>query len=67
MKQNTKDLLGMWGIILGGLTIGLSVFAGWVTHIVICLQDENYILLVIGVIGFPIGIVHGIGHWFGAW
>lgn len=47
------------------LPLFLAVPAGWVTHVVHCLQNEEWILLIVGAIFFPIGIVHGIGLWFG--
>lgn len=41
--------------------------AGWITHIRVCLQNEQYLLLVAGAIAAPVGSVHGIGCWFGWW
>lgn len=40
---------------------------GWFTHIVVCLQDEKWGFLIAGAIFAPIGVIHGIGSWFGAW
>ncbi len=48
-------------------TIIIGSIAGMITHIVVCLQDQNWILLIAGAIAAPIGIIHGIGHWFGFW
>lgn len=45
--------------------IALTFFAGWVTHIVNCIQNEAWILLVAGALMAPIGAIHGIGLWFG--
>lgn len=56
----------MKSIFAGTLLIAIP-FAGWITHIVICLQNEKYVLLVAGALAAPIGIIHGIGHWFGWW
>jgi len=42
-------------------------FAGWVTHIIVCIGAEAWGLLIAGAIFFPIGIIHGVGCWFGAW
>ncbi len=44
----------------------LTLIAGWVTHIIVCIQTAAWALLIAGAIMFPIGIVHGIGIWFGA-
>lgn len=51
------------------LAIGTALisFAGWITHIVICVRDGQWLLLIAGMIAFPVGVVHGIGHWFGVW
>ena len=43
----------------------LIPLAAWVTHVVTCISDEKWILLLIGALGFPVGIVHGIGIWLG--
>lgn len=47
----------------------LSAFAGfaWLTHIVDCIIAHSWILLVVGTLIFPVGIVHGICVWFGIW
>jgi hypothetical protein len=41
--------------------------AGWITHIVYCFMAAAWGLLIAGAIFFPIGVVHGIGRWFGWW
>ena len=37
----------------------------WVTHVVFSIMAGSYILLAIGAIVFPIGIIHGVMIWFG--
>jgi hypothetical protein len=54
------------GNFLGGI-IGLAGFAAWLTHVVVCLKTGSWGFLIAGAIFFPIGIVHGIGIWLGAW
>lgn len=52
-------------------SIGCSIFLGlfllpafaWLTHIVTCFKDENYLLLIAGALVFPIGILHGLWVW----
>jgi hypothetical protein len=58
----------------GDATAGMIValvflisLAGWLTHIVDCLIHQLYVLLLVGVFVFPVGIFHGIGVWFGLW
>lgn len=45
----------------------LGVIAAWLTHIIICLKTAAWGFLIAGALFFPIGIIHGIGAWFGAW
>ncbi len=49
-----------------GIILALTFFAGWVTHVIVCIQAASWALLIAGAIAFPIGIIHGIGIWFGA-
>lgn len=39
--------------------------AAWITHIVVCLKAGYWGFLIAGAICFPIGIIHGVGLWFG--
>jgi len=39
----------------------------WLTHVVTCIQNEAWAFLIAGAIAAPIGIVHGVGIWLGAW
>jgi hypothetical protein len=41
--------------------------AGWITHVVVCLKAGSWGFLIAGAIFAPIGVIHGIGCWFGAW
>lgn len=49
-----------------GAIFGLALIAAWLTHIIVSIQTASWVLLLAGAILFPIGIVHGIGIWFGA-
>lgn len=51
------------------LALGLvgTIIAAWFTHVVLCLQTGAWGFLIAGALCFPVAIVHGIGHWFGAW
>lgn len=42
-------------------------FAAWITHVVLCIQAHTYLFLLVGALVPPVGVIHGIGHWFGAW
>jgi len=52
---------GVLSIFLLILTSG----AAWFTHIIHCLLTAKYILLVAGALIAPVGVIHGIGLWFG--
>lgn len=54
----------MSGLVWGSL---IAVFAAWLTHVVVCLAGGLWGFLIAGAIFFPIGIVHGLGVWFGWW
>jgi hypothetical protein len=42
-------------------------YSAWLTSIVFCAANGLRPLLFAGAIFFPVGIVHGIGVWFGGW
>jgi hypothetical protein len=48
------------------LTGGLC-YAAWLTSIVFCAAHGAMPLLIAAAAFFPIGIVHGVGVWFGGW
>lgn len=44
----------------------LSVILGsWATHVINCIKDEQWFLLLIGVLVAPVGMIHGVGIWIG--
>ena len=45
--------------------IWATFIAAWLTHIISCLVAGKYLLLIAGAFVFPVGIIHGIGLWFG--
>lgn len=47
------------------LTTLAIFFAGYINHIISTIQNEQFLLLLVGVLAFPIGIFHGVGLWFG--
>ncbi|MDR5008262.1 hypothetical protein RGK87_04470 [Agrobacterium fabacearum] len=44
----------------------VAAVAAWVTHVYVCIQASAWILLAFGCIVAPVGIIHGIGVWLGA-
>lgn len=53
-------LLTVWGGIL-------ACIAGWITHVVVCIKTASWLFLIAGAVCAPVGVIHGIGVWFGAW
>ena len=47
------------------ISVWLMLLAAWVTHIIHCLIAAKYILLLVGALVAPVGVIHGIGLWFG--
>jgi hypothetical protein len=46
---------------------GLFLYAAWLTSIVFASVNNMHTLLLASAAFFPIGVVHGIGVWFGGW
>ncbi len=45
----------------------LVLYAAWLTSIVFCSVNSLHSLLIAAALFFPIGVIHGIGVWFGGW
>ena len=46
----------------------LAIFASfpaWLTHVIVCIQEELWGFLIAGALLAPIGIIHGFMIWFG--
>lgn len=48
-----------------GDLLTLAGLAAWVTHVVVCISHEAWLLLVAGAVMVPVGVIHGIGVWLG--
>ena len=55
------------GAILLWITLAVTMIGSWLTHVVSCIQNEQWIFLIAGAICAPVGMVHGIGIWLGVW
>lgn len=53
------------GLGLVWIAFWIACIAAWITHIITCIQTEQYLLLIAGGLIAPIGVVHGWGLWFG--
>lgn len=59
--------------LLALIALGVTVVAAWVTHVVACIGaitgDEvvgGVLMLLLGVVIPPLGVIHGFMIWFGA-
>lgn len=62
MSQVIKDWFGFIAVAVGLI---IAPFAALITHVVSCIQHEQWLLLIAGTLAFPVGIIHGTGLWFG--
>lgn len=49
------------------LLLGLVGYSAWLTSIVYCAANGLRPLLIAAAAFFPVGIIHGVGVWFGGW
>ena len=52
---------------LGGFLFGAWCVVAMLTHIVVCVASNWAAMLILGLVFFPVGIVHGSGIIFGWW
>lgn len=45
----------------------IATYSAWLTSIVYCAANGQRPLMIAAAAFFPVGIVHGIGVWFGGW
>jgi hypothetical protein len=45
----------------------LFAYSAWLTSVVFCASNGPRPLLIADAAFFPVGVVHGIGLWFGGW
>lgn len=50
---------------LASLILGFTIMIAWITHVVACIKAGAWLLLLIGGIIAPIGVIHGFMIWFG--
>jgi hypothetical protein len=62
-KLGAMDLPTALTLLAGGSVC----YAAWLTSIVFCAAHGARPLLIAGAAFCPVGIVHGVGFWFGGW
>ncbi|GEL42295.1 hypothetical protein MEX01_28860 [Methylorubrum extorquens] len=65
MARSSQRGLGLPGAI-AVILLWLTCIAAWVTHVVVCIKATSWVLLLFGCIVAPVGVIHGIGVWLGA-
>jgi Ca2+/Na+ antiporter len=66
MKKPDDTITVMGAVAVGMFLLTLvSAIPAWITHVVHCISNSEFIFLLAGAIFFPIGIIHGWGLWFG--
>lgn len=65
MRKSTKENILILWISFIGFTLLVVPFSAWIQHFITSINEELWVLLVIGVFVFPIGILHGFLVWFG--
>lgn len=51
---------------LVGIFYLLCIIA-WINHVIVCVREDHYVLLFVGIFLPPVGVVHGAGAFFGWW
>lgn len=44
-----------------------AMVGAWLTNLINAIEHEFWLLILASVVFFPVGIVRGIGIWFGVW
>jgi hypothetical protein len=65
-NQSREIAAALTPLILSLLAL-ITIGSAWVTHVVVCIQEERWFLLGFGILVPPIGWVHGFLSWFGFW
>lgn len=48
------------------MTLIIGSIAAWVTHVIVCIKASAWVLLAFGCVIAPVGVIHGVGVWLGA-
>jgi hypothetical protein len=63
LRSEPMDLMTLATLVV----FGAVAYSAWLTSIVFCATNGLRALLIASAALFPVGIVHGIGVWFGGW
>jgi hypothetical protein len=48
------------------IILAVGTAAAWITHVIVCIKASAWVLLLFGCVVAPVGVIHGVGVWFGA-
>jgi len=61
-----KELFGYaWHMFGYWLLLIPASIAGWLTHIVWCIQNDEILFAILGALVGPLGVIHGWSIWLG--
>ena len=63
--QTAERNIGIAAIAI--IALWLGSIAAWGTHVLVCIKTGSWLFLIAGAIAAPVGVVHGVGIWLGAW
>ena len=66
MRIGTLGAMDVSTMLFFGLAAAFS-YSAWLTSIVFCAEHGLRPLLIASAMFFPVGVVHGVGVWFGGW
>ena len=55
----------MQAVLMVFVLMALSAIPAWLTHVVHCIQNSEWLFMVAGAIMAPVAVIHGYGLWFG--
>lgn len=64
-RESTLKAFGVFAAVIASFGALFTALAAWITHVVVCIKTASWILLVFGIVVPPIGLIHGVGSWFG--
>jgi len=47
------------------IVLWITVLSAWITHIVWCIQNREFLFMIAAGVVAPVGVIHGICLWFG--
>lgn len=66
-KQKDEVKVGIDGGALLTTIAFIALIVAWFTHIITCLSTGAWGFLIAGALLLPVGLIHGVGIWFGMW